>query len=982
MHVNDWNEPSRYSEQEGDSPILRITLLGNFELSAGDRSVPDARWRSRKAAHLVKLLALAPDHALHREQLFEALWPDRPSTASNNLRQTIFVARRQLQTLRLDPALLLSSQGDRVRLYPTERLWVDAEAFESAAHDARLSVDPACYWSAIERYTGPLLPEDRYEDWTSARRETLASIYLSLLDDVAQLHEACGEISSAIAALRQITELEPGDEAAHVRLMRIYALSGRRPLALRQYEQLTHALARDLDASPALETQQLFEAIKSGSYPEPDSAQENTASSFEPAISPATVTNLPHALSSFVGRKRDADGVNQIVGDHRLVTLTGPGGSGKTRLALEVGWRVLGEQSIPVWFVELAGLNDPSLIAATIASVLGVRLDSGPDSVTTLVNRLRDQSLLLILDNCEHLIAACAEVVQTLLTNCPDVRVLATSRQALHIHGEHPWLVPPLPLPQPGASLADVADNDAVRLFFDRVQEHRAELSLTAQNASAVATICRLLDGLPLALELAAARAAVLSLPQLADRLDDALGVLAGGRRGPARQQTLRAALDWSFALLDPAEQCFLVRLAVFRGGWTLPAAEAVTGLDALAPPALEMLSRLVEKSLVQVDLTGDEAHYRLLEPVRQYAQQRLDASDDATAVRAQHADYYRQLAEVAESGLNGPEQTAWLSCLDREHDNLRAALDWLLAHEPAAALLMVGYLDHYWELHAYLTEGLAWMEKALASENTASLTRARVLAGAGTLAWRAGDYIAATSFHQESLDIFRSQDDVPGVALALVNLGAQALNLRELDRAHALFAEGLQIAEEIRDVNIQAMALINLGLTTLVQHDYEQAEDYFTDGLAAAERLQNKHYISVAIQNLGEIAHHRGDEERALFLQRQSLQLAIELELHVTTAYCLEELAAIHVQRGQASLAARLLGGSAVIRDRANSPMPDNHRKQVFDPAVACARDRLGDAVFETEWQIGATLPFDKLMAQALGSEQTGDPPAASPND
>ncbi len=964
MHANDRSE---------EPPILGIKLLGGFGLCAGDRSVPGTSWRSRKATYLVKLLALAPDHALHREQLVEALWPDHLS-AANNLRQTLFIARRQLQTLRLDPDLLLRSQGDRVQLYPSDRMWVDAEIFESEAQNALLSDDVSCYWSAIERYTGPLLPEDQYEDWTSARRATLNSIYLSLLDGVARLHETCGDVSAAIAALYRITEVEPGDEATHVRLMRIYARTGRRPLALRQYEQLTHALARELDASPAPETQQLFIEIQSGRYPEPGSEHEVADAEPTPAVSPVAITNLPHAISSFVGRKRDVDGVGRLIDDYRLVTLTGPGGSGKTRLALEVGWRVLSARTTPVWFIELAGLNDPSLIAVTIAGVLGLRLDSDPNTLETLVSRLRDQSLLLILDNCEHLIRACAEVAETLLANCPGLRILATSRQALHVRGEHPWLVPPLPLPEPGASLIDIAANDSVRLFFDRVQEHRLDLALTDLNADASIAICRLVEGLPLALELAAARVAVLSLSQLANRLDDALGILAGGRRGPARQHTLRATLDWSFALLDPSEQRFLVRLAVFRSGWTLSAAEAVSNDDASTRAALDLLSQLVEKSLVQVDLSGDEARYRLLEPVRQYAQQRLNASDDAAVVLERHATYYAHLAAVAETGLSGAEQFKWLSCLDREHDNVRASLDRLLVHQPGAALLMVGHLAPYWELHAHLTEGRAWMERALASDNTPTLTRARVLAGAGTLAWRAGDYHAATTFHQESLEIFRAHGDVPGVALALVNVGAQALNLCELDRADALFVEGLHLAEELGDDNIQAMALINLGLTALVQNELERAEAHFTDGLAAAERLQNKHYIAVAIQNLGEIAHHRGDEERALRLQRQSLQLSIELEARVTVAYCLEELAAIHVQRGQAALAARFLGGSARIREQANSPMPDNHRAQVYDPTVAHARNSLGDAVFEAEREIGAALPFDQIVAQALGIDLADD--------
>ncbi len=527
----------------------------------------------------------------------------------------------------------------------------------------------------------------------------------------------------------------------------------------------------------------------------------------------------------------------------------------------------------------------------------------------------------------------------------------------------------PLPLPGPNLSLLKLAEIDSVRLFFDRARGHRADQSLTADNAVAVAAICHRLDGLPLALELAAARTNILSLPQLAARLDNALGVLSAGQCGPDRQRTLSATLDWSFALLKSEERCFLERLAVFHGGWTLDAAESIN-MDRPEWSTLDLLSALVEKSLVLVDLSREEARYRLLEPIRQYVVRRFEAGDDAEATLERHAHHYLALSEVAESRLEGAAQPDWLARLDRENDNLRASVDWLLAHEPGAALRLVASLARYWELRTHLHEPRVWMERALRADQSRTPIRARVLAAAGTLAWRTGNYAAAAALHLESLEIFREQRDVSGMALALVNLGAQELNQHQLGRAAELFLDGLRLAEQQCDDNIQAMAQINLGLTTLLQEDLEQAESYFMDGLATSQRLQNKHYISVAVQNLGEIAHHRGDDDRAIELLRQSLRLSVELEAPVTTAFCLEEIAAILTSRGEGRLAARLLGRGCAIRSEARSPLPDGYRAQLYDPTLAALHNILNGSDFTTEWEAGAALSIEELVAQALGVE------------
>ncbi|HVW01831.1 MAG TPA: BTAD domain-containing putative transcriptional regulator, partial [Planctomycetaceae bacterium] len=670
-----------------DPALLRINLLAEFRVSAGTE--PPLDWRSRKAAQIVKLLALAPDHALHREQLFERLWPEcTPDVAANNLRRTLHVARRLLRTLPLDPAPILQTQGGRVHLYPSERLWIDVDAFTAAARAARNAVDPDVYWAAIECYSGPLLPDELYSDWAVSGRETLEATYLALLDDVAQLHEVRGEYSQALAALRRLIEAEPLHEAACVRTMRLYALTGRRTLALRQYEQLRQSLEQGLDVTPEPATQALYIAIKDGQFPVPTPKESGR---LMPAFAPQRPsTNLPHALSCFIGRERDVADVIELLQNHRLVTLTGLGGIGKTRLALEVAWKGCEAYPDGVWLIELAALTDPALLPQTIAGTFGIQAEGARAPVDTLVTTLRDAALLLVLDNCEHLITACAGLVEILLDACPNLHILATSREALRLSGEFPWLVPSLPLPDPDAGLIELAENDAVRLFVDRIRWHQPGFALTQENAGVAGAICRQLGGLPLALELAAARAAFLALPQLADRLSDALDVLAGGSRSaPTRQQTLRATLDWSYTLLGESEQTIFRRLAVFAGGWTLVEAESICASGQLAKhEILDLLGNLVAKSLVQVDLTRDEARYRLLEPVRQYAMSLLEASGEANSVRERHALYLLTFLEEIEPELSGPHQADWFSHLDREHDNLRAALRWALEQGEAETAL------------------------------------------------------------------------------------------------------------------------------------------------------------------------------------------------------------------------------------------------------------------------------------------------------
>ena len=543
---------------------LRIELLGGFRVSAGEATVGESAWRLRKARGLVKLLALTPEHSLHREQAIEALWPDSdPAAASNNLRQALFVARRALDSCGEDGAARIVLARDVLTL-AGDGLHIDVEAFEAAAAEAERAPSIAGHRAAIDLYGGELLPEDRFDEWATARRQALRERHLILLVELALMLETAGDRAAAAAALQQALLHEPLQERAHRELMRIYALTGRRQRALAQFHLLRESLRREFEDEPDDETRRLYQDILTRRVGSED-AREPAPAARRADPAPRRPGNLPLQLTSFVGRERE---LNEVVGlgrRHRLVTLTGPGGSGKTRLSLEAAAALLRDTPDGVWLVELAGLSDGSLVPHAVEAVLGVASRSTRRPEEAIAAHVGERQMLVVLDNCEHVIGASARLVEGLLAACPNLRMLVTSREPLHIAGEVNWRVPSLTPPE------------AERLFAERAQDASSRFALSEENASAVAEVCRRVDGIPLAIELAAARVGVLAPAQIAEHLRDSLDVLSAGRRTAlTRQQTLTATLDWSHALLDEDERALFRRLGVFAGSCDLDAVEDV----------------------------------------------------------------------------------------------------------------------------------------------------------------------------------------------------------------------------------------------------------------------------------------------------------------------------------------------------------------------------------------------------------------------
>ena len=502
---------------------------------------------------------------------------------------------------------------------------MDADAFEEAASGARRTREPAAYRAALDLYAGELLPEDRYEEWAEDPRARLRGTYLSVLSELAGLYEERGDLGSAAQLLGRLLAEEPTSEGAHASLMRVYALWGRKGEALSQYERLKEALGRRFGAEPSASVRALREEIVAGRYPPQEAPRDLPSDS-----GGAHRHNLPAPRTSFVGRERELTEVKRALASTRILTLTGTGGTGKTRLVLELARDLAGTYPDGAWLVEVAPLSEPGLVPQEVASALGVREQAGRTVEEVLVEALRGKEILLLLDNCEHLLDACARFADLLLDSCPGLKILATSREPLGVVGEVVWRVPPLAVPQASSAAEELSEFAAVRLFVERACLKLPAFALTQENAHSVSEVCRGLEGVPLAVELAAARMGAMAAEHLAERLEDSLALLCSGpRTASPRQRTMRATLEWSHGLLSEKERAAFRRLSVFAGGFSLEAAEAVLpGESTAEAEVLGLISALVEKSLLVAEIlpgSGEGPRYRMLEPVRQYARERLE---------------------------------------------------------------------------------------------------------------------------------------------------------------------------------------------------------------------------------------------------------------------------------------------------------------------------------------------------------------------
>ncbi len=680
--------------------------------------------------------------------------------------------------------------------------------------------------------------------------------------------------------------------------------------------------------------------------------------------------NLLLQLTSFVGREGELAELAALLGDARLVTLTGAGGSGKTRLAIEIAARTAGETRDGAWLVDLAPVFDPQMVVKAVARALGVRERPHSDLLDDVLEHLREAELLLVLDNCEHLVEACALLVEDLLRGCPDLGLLATSREPLGVPGERVFRTGSLPVPAADDTPDAIAAAPAVILFGDRAAAVLGGFELTPDTAPVVGQVCRRLDGLPLAIELAAARTASLSLDDLGARLDDCFALLTGGARTALpRQRTLEATVAWSYDLLSERQRALFDRLSVFAGGWTLDAAETVCAAAGLeARHVADDLAALVDKSLVVRDAPAcGRSRYRLLETLRQYGRDRLRQASAASAVRDAHLDWAVGLAEEAERHLDGLDQAAWLDVLECELDNLRAALEWAITSRNAEAGLRVASITtgSLWTWRSHVPEGQRWLQRLL--DTPAEITtgaRAKGLLAAGRVDFHAGRWPRGMDLCAQSRDLYREVGDGAGEARALIWLAFNRLGIADNDEIGDVLAAAIDVARRA-DRPLETAIALGLSGTWWTLRDLGRAHELVEEGGLLMERAGNPNWLAHSYEFRALVAYLQRDYERSRDLLASALPIYLQISNRVCGAHCLETTAALAAATGRPDVGAELLGAAERMRERLGTAAPP-YERIVRERGVADVTRALDDNAAATAWTRGRALAFEDAMARA----------------
>lgn len=890
---------------------LAVQLFGPMRVLIHGEPVPPQRTRS--VEWLLALLVLRNGRNVERSWLTSILWPDTEETAAlHNLRNNLVMLRKALGP----EQERLQSPSRATLTLNLEGADVDTLHFDRAIRAGT----EAALREAVDLYTGPLL-EGCHEEWVFTERDSRAQVCLRALEQVTEFAEARGEYTQALTLLRRAEKMDPLQDSIQRGLMRVQAASGDIPAALISYRDYRLRLRQEANLEPDVETQRLYQEIREQGAPLPrvKDAPVTPKAPIRTEATPGRPATLPHPLTTLIGRQQEIREITATFAGTRLLTLVGGGGVGKTRLSIQAAHELAAGFAEGAVFVALASLSDSSLLHAFVAEALGIREEATTEAISllqALIGWLATHEVLLVLDNCEHLVEATAMLAQTLLERCPNLRILATSRQRLGLTGEVVWRVPSLPFPDPSdLSLAtpdlevSVQQYPAVQLFIERASMVRAGFRLSGpDDALAVAEICQRLDGIPLAIELAAARVGMLPVRQVAARLGDRFRLLTGGSRGDlTRHQTLRALIDWSYDLLNPSERTLLCRLAVFSGGWTLTSAEAIARRDKeteFDTDVLDTLSSLNDKSLIHYDEKHGDFRYRMLETVREYLLEKQRSCGEDDTIRDRHLDWFLEQARTCYPALLGANPEPALGFLESEIDNLRAALNRAQSKapgSPTAYLELVSALWPFWELHGHTTEGRTHLHIALpmsASVDTA--LRAQILLGAARLAVQQSDLAEVEAYGQECLALFKKLGNSLGMAQAMYALSEIEHITRGPGRAVPFYRTTLTYCRQAQwSVGI-ATALIQLGLVTADEHDENEGRSLMEEGLTLAESLENPRIIAQACRNLGVQGTRLGQPERARALLERSLLLRRRLGDRLGTANSLGCLAQLELRLGE----------------------------------------------------------------------------------
>ncbi|HZE06145.1 MAG TPA: BTAD domain-containing putative transcriptional regulator [Solirubrobacteraceae bacterium] len=982
---------------------MQFRILGPLEVAEGDClvSLPGAQ-----RALLARLL-LSANEVVSADRLIEELWgEDGPESGRAALQVRVSQLRKALggdsrRIATRAPGYVLRVDRDELDLYGFERLVSEADAAEPAKAAAKLR-------EALDLWRGAPLDDLSYASFAQPAIRRLEELRLAAYEKRIDADLELGRQAEVIAELEALVEEHPLREHLHAQLMLALYRCGRQADALGAYQHARRVLVEELGIEPSAPLRRLEQAIlrqeasldlaAAVAPRDPPFASGSRSSRPDPRRHREMPHNLPAHVSSFVGRERQLSELRQLLSRARVITLTGPGGVGKTRLALQFAARTLDESDDGPWFVDLAPLTDATLVVAKLAGVLAIPQQPGRSLPESLIASCRNRQALVILDNCEHVIDGAAQIAEELVGGCPKLILLATSREPLAIEGEHLYRVPPLFVAPASADPGRLLACDAVRLFADRARQQRSDFAVDPDNAATVGRLCRRLDGIPLAIELAAARLRTLALDEIDDRLDERFRLLTSGHRvAPPRQQTLKALIDWSYDLLNSREQEMLERLSVFAGGFDLQSAEAVAGAGFDSPiDVLDQLAALVDKSLLHSD-DAVSSRYRMLDTVRDYASAKLLARSQAAALalRAAHCDHYLALAETAAPHLIGHGQTEWLDRLEREFDNLRAASSTSLqAPDPDGALRLGRALRDFWLYRQPRAEGAAALCAALdrADAQEPTLTRGRALAAAGILLTMiTGEYGAATARAQEALAVSRALSDNYLRAealhvLALINesqgneqahfeLTGEALALATaLDDPHLMalilmtrgsspflsraerartVGESLRLAHQAGNKALYLGALNNLGYLEIEAGNVTAARGRLAEGVRLAHEIGARRPLSLLSCTLGFASYldHADTEARAMF--DQSLAIAQRSGDQLMVAYAQLGLALIASRTGDAQAAATLHGAADVIHDRLGTRL-DSLESRLRDADLTGVRAALGDTAFQSAYDAG----------------------------
>jgi predicted ATPase/DNA-binding winged helix-turn-helix (wHTH) protein len=687
--------------------------------------------------------------------------------------------------------------------------------------------------------------------------------------------------------------------------------------------------------------------------------------------------NLLHQLTSFIGREQEIAQVEELATANRLVTLTGAGGAGKTRLAIEVASRLVDAFADGVWLVELAALSDPRLVPQAVAQALEVKEQPTRPLIETLSDYFASRKLLLVLDNAEHLLEACVQFVDLILRRSPDVAILVTTRESLGIIGELVYRVPSLTVPGPNETLTPqrVSPYEGVRLFVERTKLVRPDFDLTADNAVCIASICVRLDGMPLAIELTAPRLRSMSVTELSQRLDHRFASLADGSpTALPRHRTLRSMIDWSYDLLTDVERAMLRRVSVFAGGWTLAAAEHVCTDDGIEQSdTIGLLTSLADKNLVITEEHEEATRYRMLETIRQYALDRLRDSDEEARWRNRHFAWVLALAEESFEPLTGPDQGLWFDRMARELDNFRAALKWAIEQKLPDALRIAPGLYRWWVRRAHVAETREWITRLLdvIPRDQAKLDRGRALNAVGNLALSQGDYDEAERFYRESLALFRELDSQRS-ANVLSNLALLALTRGQYADAEPLLVECATLARSLGRVRLLAVNLGNLAIVVHERGDGDKAATLFEESLMLARELGDSFLISEGLGFMGRAECRDGNLESAEASLVEGLTIASDLTDPRAATKVLEGFAELAVAKRAPKSAATILGAAARLRETTGLLIP-LHEEHELKRVAAAARASLGDATFDQAWREGSAMELDEAVRYTLNGRAAG---------